>query len=547
MYIDTAKSKRGDKTYTRYLLRDSYREDNKVKHRTIANLGQCSKEEIAAMQLALKHKGDLTTLTAIGQFQLKQGSRFGAVWTLKQVADRLGLTEALGQDYQGTLALWQVFARIIDQGSRLSAMRLAESHAVSEVLGLDNLKKDHLYNNLTWLSDKQESIEKKLWQIRLSKQITTPELFLYDVTSSYLEGDKNDLAAYGYNRDGKKSKKQIVIGLLTDANGTPVAVRVFEGNTSDTKTVSEQVRTLAENFNIKEVTLVGDRGMLKMPQIDALPDGFRYITAIAKPQMRTMLQDNVIQPSLFDEKLHEVISDGIRYLVRRNPVRTEEIRTGRKQKFDAVCKKSAELTSYLTKHPKAKLETAKKCIQAKINKLKIQTFVNITVDDKNRTISVIQNEQSLKDIEFLDGVYIIKTDVPKDTAAAQTIHDRYKDLSKVEWAFRTMKTGYLEVRPVYVRRDPKTRGHVFLVMLAYLIVQELEKCWKESNMTLQESIDELGAISLIYMMSSKTMCIKIPEPSKLALPLFTSANLVLPKICLQAKRVVPTKQLCAEA
>jgi transposase len=543
MYIDTAQSTRGDKTYVRYLLRDSYREDNKVKHRTIANLGQCNKEEIAAMKLAFKHKGDLTALGSIGQIQLKQGSRFGAVWALKQVADRLGLTQALGQDYNGTLALWQVFARIINQGSRLSAMRLAQSHAVSEVLGLDNLKKDHLYQNLTWLSENQESIEKKIWQIRCDKQTTTSELFLYDVTSSYLEGEKNDLAAYGYNRDGKKSKKQIVIGLLTDAGGAPVAVRVFEGNTSDTKTVSEQTRTLAENFNIKEVTLVGDRGMLKTPQIEALPDGFRYITAIAKPQMRTMLQNEVIQPGLFDEKLHEVVSEGVRYLVRRNPIRTEEIRANRERKFDAVCKKSAALTLYLAKHPKAKLDTAKKHIQSKIDKLKIQTFVEVVVDEKTKTISVTKNEESLKDVAFLDGVYIIKTDVPQDKASAQTIHDRYKDLSKVESAFRTMKTGHLETRPIYVRKDPRTRGHVFVVMLAYLIVQELERCWKESNMTLQEGIDELGAISLVYMMTSKTMYLKIPEPTQRAAPLFASANLILPQICLQAKRVVPTNKV----
>ena len=208
MYVDTSHSK----TYTRYLLRDSFRENGKVKHRTIANLSSCSEEEIAAIKLALKYKGDLAHLVNVKAIETKEGMRVGAVFSLKVIADRIGLTAALGNDEPARLALWQVLARLMDQGSRLSAVRLAESHAACDILGLDSFNEDHLYGNLAWLSERQEAIEKRLFRQRYGN--TPPQLFLYDVTSSYLEGVENILSAFGYNRDGKKGKKQLVIGLL---------------------------------------------------------------------------------------------------------------------------------------------------------------------------------------------------------------------------------------------------------------------------------------------------------------------------------------------
>jgi len=201
---------------------------------------------------------------------------------------------------------------MIDQGSRLSAVRLAESHALCEMLGIDKLDEDDLYANLAWLAEQQEEIEKALFAVRFPN--TTPSLFLYDVTSAYLEGVCNELGAFGYNRDRKKGKLQIVVGLLTGPDGLPVAVRVFEGNTNDTKTVSEQVRLVADSFGVKEVTLVGDRGMLKGPQIEALPDDFRYITAITKPQIAKLLSKGMLQMELFSEGVCEVTVDDVRYV-----------------------------------------------------------------------------------------------------------------------------------------------------------------------------------------------------------------------------------------
>ena len=192
MYVDTSKTRNGNKVYTRNLLRTSYRENGKVKHKTLLNLSICSQKEIAAIRLALKHKGNLTALASIKDIETVLGKSVGAVWAMKQIAERVQVSKALGCSKEAKMALLQVVARVVDQGSRLSAVRFAKRHAVCEILGINKLDEDDLYENLAWLACKQEAIEKKLFNNRYPGK--TPTLFLYDVTSSYLEGDKNELA-----------------------------------------------------------------------------------------------------------------------------------------------------------------------------------------------------------------------------------------------------------------------------------------------------------------------------------------------------------------
>src|SRR5262247_3156624 len=283
MYIDTSHITRGGKTYTRHLLRESYRANGKVLHRTIANLSQCSAAEIEAIRLARRHKQDLENLgTVQDAVTLKQGLSFGAVWTVYHVARRLGIEKALGTTREGKLALWQVVARGLDQGSRRSAVRLAMSHAACDLLGLAAFDEDALYENLDWLAGAQAAIEDRLFAQRTK---TTPvRLFLYDVTSSYVEGTHNALAAFGYNRDGKKGKRQIVIGLLCDEDGQPVSIEVFPGNTQDPQTFATQINKVKARFGVQAITFVGDRGMIKGQQIEDLAQqGCHYITAITKP------------------------------------------------------------------------------------------------------------------------------------------------------------------------------------------------------------------------------------------------------------------------
>src|SRR5437764_1201012 len=309
MYIDTSHITRGGKTYTRHLLRESYRAHGKVLHRTIANVSHCSEAEIAAMRLALRHKEDLEHLGTIQDaITLKQGVSFGAVWTVYHIARRLGIDKALGTTREGKLALWQVIARVIDQGSRLSAVRLAMAHAACDVLGLGPFDEDALYENLDWLAGAQASIEDRLYAQRTK---TNPiNLFLYDVTSSYVEGTHNALAAFGYNRDGKKGKMQIVLGLLCDEDGHPVSIEVFPGNTQDPQTFAAQINKVKARFGVHEITFVGDRGMIKGQQIEDLAQqGLHDITAITKPQIEKLLKTDLRPQQAKKELVHDRYKD----------------------------------------------------------------------------------------------------------------------------------------------------------------------------------------------------------------------------------------------
>jgi hypothetical protein len=264
MFVDSSTTRLNGKAYPRHLLRESYREAGKVKHRTIANLSHCKAEEVEAIRLALRHKADLAGMVAAAAeraLELVQGPSVGAVWLLSQLARDLGIVAALGSDRQGKLSLWQVIARVLDQGSRLSAVRLAGGHAAGVALGMISFDEDDLYANLDWLAQHQADIETRLFAQR--KPASAPDVFLYDVTSTYLEGEQNAFAAFGYNRDRKSGKRQIVIGLLCDADGRPLSIELFAGNTSDVRTFSSQLSKAAARFGAERVTFVGDRGMIK--------------------------------------------------------------------------------------------------------------------------------------------------------------------------------------------------------------------------------------------------------------------------------------------
>lgn len=338
MFIGDSTSTRHGKTYRRVRLRNSYRINGQVRHDTLANLSQCSDAEIEALKLALKHKGRLVELRTLHDpLGAHQGLAVGAVWVLNQLAKRLGITPALGHSRMAALVHWPVFATVIEPGSRLSAVRLAQRHAVCDILQLDSFNEEDLYQAMDWLAERQSTIEQALFSHRSQAQGQPPALYLYDVTSSYLEGEHHELADYGYNRDGKKGKKQIVIGLLTDEQGWPVTVEVFAGNTQDSTAVKSQIDKLAQRFGVKNVTFVGDRGMLKSLQISDLnASDFHYITAITKPQIEALIRSELLQWSLFDEQLVEVIDDNIRYILHRNPMRAQELATTRHSKLQRL-------------------------------------------------------------------------------------------------------------------------------------------------------------------------------------------------------------------
>ena len=531
MYLDISTLQRNGRTYQRVLLRESYRQNGKVKKRTIANLSACSHEEIEAIQLALRHKHDLAQLGSVEQdLMVQQGPSVGAVWLVYQVARRLGIASALGNSREGKLALWQVIARTIDQGSRLSAVRLAGHHAACDVLDLGPFHEEHLYANLDWLKAHQVEIENKLFRKVSAGQRT--ELFLYDVTSSYLEGEKNQLAAFGYNRDGKKGKRQIVIGLLCEREGTPLSIEVFKGNTQDTQSFASQVSKVAERFGGGAVTFVGDRGMIKGPQIEQLKayedHEFHYITAITKPQIEKLLAQGDIQIGLFDQALAEVqVEEDLRYVLRRNPSRAEEIKRTREDKYQALRRSVDEQNRYLHEHPRATLEVARRKIEHKSQKLKIDNWV--VVSSEQRTISLSKDHEKLQEIAKLDGCYAIRTDLSTAAACKELVHQRYKDLALVEWAFRTSKTVQLEMRPIHVRLADRTRAHAFVVMMAYRIVKELASCWRSIELTVEEGLKELDALCVTEVsIPGQGSYHRIPEPRDLSRQLLETAQVKLP-------------------
>lgn len=471
MYLQSNVKKVGSKTYRSLLLVENYREGSNVKHKTLANLSSWPPTLVDGLRALIKGE----SVTRIDELPWKSGKNFGGLFVLKELARELFIETILGPSRKGLLAMMLVLGRILTQGSRRHLTFWREGQAIEEVLGLKSFDEDDLYETLDWLEKNQAKLEDRWFRLRFGDQKV--DLFLYDVTSSYLEGQQNELADYGYNRDGKKGKKQIVIGLLTDKSGHPIAVEVFRGNTSDVTTVPSQIQKMAERFGAGEVTFVGDRGMIKKIPIESLEQhGWHYITAITKPQIESLIAKNVFQLGLFEEALVEVTHDKIRYFLRRNPQRVEEIRENRTEKMQKVKALCEKLCKKLREKPKASLESALKELNHKISQLKLKDILLAAAE--GRALVLTTDEAALQEASRLDGCYAIKTDLSSERITAEQAHSAYKDLSEVEWAFRTMKTGLLEMRPLHHRKATRTRGCAFVAMLAYAITQAL---WEKTS------------------------------------------------------------------
>jgi hypothetical protein len=388
----------------------------------------------------------------------------------------------------------------------LSAVRWAGQHAVGDLLGIDGFDEDDLYAALDWLADQQERIEQALYQAHVKRHGRPPALVLYDVTSSYFEGECNELGQYGYNRDGKKGKRQIVIGLLTAEDGDPLAVRVFEGHTADPSTVAEQIRLLKEQFGITEVVMVGDRGMIKAKGKAALSaEGFRYITALTDAQVRTLLQQGVLQPDLFDTHWCEAEHGDKRLVVRRND--TVRVREGRRRedKLRQLQEKVNERNAFVAKSKRASAEKGLTTLQFWVKSHKLGKFVTLALEA--RAIVCTVDEEAKAEDALLDGCYILETDVPKGLMDAATVDGRYRDLQKVERNFRTVKTTFLDLRPIFVRKANRTKAHVFVAMLALKITRQFEDGLRKAfgavgedgdAITPDDALVALGRLTYLY-------------------------------------------------
>ncbi len=531
MYVATVPNR---KSPPAFLLRESFRQDGKVKNRTLANLSHWTPARIEALRRALRgdfdHLGDLSPTC---------GPVFGLLYALKQIADELGLTSALGRSRLAKLSLFLVCARLAHQGSRLSAVRWAEDQAVAEALGLGVFDEDDLYAALDDLCARQESIEQALYRHYLRDHGAPPTLLLYDVTSSYLEGEHNDLGQYGYGRDGKPGKLQIVIGLLADSEGEPLAVRVFSGNTGDPATVPEQIRIIKEKFGVEELVFVGDRGMVKSKGKQALQEaGLHYISALTDPQIRRLLQTGTLQMNLFSEEICEVEADGVRYVLRKNEAEAAREQHRLDDKLRRLTQQVEERNQQVKTSQRCQPEAGRRRLQRWADRHKLTALVTLRLED--RMLVMEQSEQAIDQALQLAGCYVVVTDVAPSRFNTQTVHDSYMNLQNVERDFRRMKTGLLEIRPLFVRKESRTRGHVFCCLLALKLSREIERRLRAAYgttdadpaaITVPDAMAALGRLCLLhYQVDEKTTVTRLPKPDARQVNILNALGVTLPKM-----------------
>jgi len=455
------------------LLRESYRDGDKVKNRTIANLSKWPAEKIAALRAVLR--GDELVPAGEGLEIVRavpHGHVLAALGTLK----RIGLDRLLpaGPKRQRNLALALIVGRLLDPGSKLSTARALDaataSHSLGAVLGLGAVSVNEVYDALDWLLAQQSRIEKALAR----RHLEDGTLVLYDLTSTYLEGRCCPLARHGYSRDHRADKLQIVFGLLCSQQGCPVAVEVFAGNVGDPSTLKAQIDKLKRRFGLCRIVLVGDRGMITQARLreDVAPAGLDWITALRAPQIQALAADDgPLQLSLFDERdLAEIESPdfpGERLVVCRNPELAAERHRKRNELLDATERDLAAIKARVVRarRPLTGAAAIGRAVGAVLNRRKVGKHFQIAITDSDLTVT--RDEAAIAAEARLDGIYVIRTSLPVDALDAPATVRAYKSLAGVERAFRSIKTVDLEVRPIYHWTEDRVRAHVFLCILSY--------------------------------------------------------------------------------
>ena len=462
-------------TYHTHLLRRTFRHDGKVKHETLGNISHLPDHIIDLVRRALKGEALVNPEAA---FTCLRSYPHGHVAAVLGSLKQLGLHTLIARpaSRRRDLVVAMIVARVIDARSKLATARaLNPESAVStlgQILGLEAVDENELYAAMDWLIRRQRGIEQRLARRHLSDNT----LMLYDLTSSYFEGHTCPLARRGHSRDGKRGTLQIVFGLLCTADGCPIAVEVFEGSTGDPKTVAAQVDKIRNRFGLQRVVLVGDRGMLTGARIrEDLKgvDGLRWITTLRAPTIRKLIKAGQVAQTMFDERdLAEISSPefpGERLIVCRNPVLAEQRWRKRQELLAATEVKLAAIVK-ATQRAKEPLRGAADIgvrVGKVINQHKVgKHFLTTIADD---SFSFARDLEKIAAEEELDGLYIVRSNVEPELFDAEQTVQAYKDLAKVERAFRSMKTVDLKVRPIYHRRADRVRAHVLLCMLAYYL------------------------------------------------------------------------------
>lgn len=474
VHVATTRRKYKGRVYETHLLRRSYREDGKVKHETLGNLSHLPAHAVEAVRRSLRGE---PLVAADEAFEIVRSLPHGHVAATLATLRKLGVDKLLGSRRcrERDLVTAMIVARIVEPCSKLATGRAVHrdtAHStLGELLGVEDAEADELYAAMDWLLPRQGRIEAALAERHLHGT-----LVLYDVTSTYFEGRSCPLARLGHSRDGKRGKLQIVIGLLCDPEGRPVAVEVFDGNTGDPTTLGPQIEKLRHRFGIERVVLVGDRGLLTSARIREelrADEGLSWISALRGPAIAKLAREGAIERSLFDERdLAEITSPdypGERLIVCRNPLLADERARKREELLAATEKELAKIAAATRREHRPLRGAAKIGVRVGrvANKYKVAKHFETTITDDSFTYT--RNEEQIRAESALDGLYVIRTDVPVEQMSAEQTVRNYKSLSVVERAFRSIKTIDLKVRPIHHRKPDRVRAHVFLCMLAYYV------------------------------------------------------------------------------
>jgi len=472
MYIDIVPNRNSPPAV---LLRESSRVGQKIIKRTLSNLSDWPPAQVDALRRILKGESLVSFSDALQiERSLPHGHVAAALGTVRRIGLESDLARSAAPERDLVCAL--IVARILHPASKLATARGLHEQTASSSLGMlrgwNPVDEDHLYAAMDWLLSRQARIEDKL----AARHLEEGTVVLYDVTSTYFEGRRCPLARYGHSRDERPGNLQIVFGLLTNHQGCPVAVEVFEGNTGDPKTVAAQIGKLRQRFRLQQVVMVGDRGMLTSARIREdleTEEGVRWITALRAPQIQQLVADGKLQLSLFDQQdlaeIQHPAYPGERLIACRNPLLAEERQRKREELLRAT-EKQLEKIRAATQRKRRPLR-GKKEIGLAVGKVlghyKMGKHLQLTIEedrfDGQRKLASIEREASL------DGIYVIRASVSASHLTSQQVVATYKSLSTVERAFRSMKSVDLKVRPIYHHQAERVKAHVFLCMLAYYV------------------------------------------------------------------------------
>ena len=464
-------------------IRNSYRENGKIMHQTVARINGLNMAQLRGMKAAF----DGNSFT-IDDITLSDGREYGASALLFLLAKKIGLDSTLYSRNEPWVrcALAMIIGRIVYQGSKLALSRVPDISCLWELCGVSKAEIDvdeHCYDAMDELLARQDLIQKKL----VEKNLADGSVILYDITSSYFEGEYEDseIAAFGYNRDKKRGKKQITIALVCTKKGCPVAVEVLAGNTTDCTTVQSKITQIKDTYNVSNFIFVGDRGMLTQKNIEACKD-ISNITALTHSAIKNLCEEKDVQPSLFDEDTGTEITlpeePKVRYILRKNPLRGA---SEQKTRLSLVQKTEDRLGEIAI--PKRKVDDKTLAVRAAkvFYKYKTEKYFSWAIEGGRIVYS--RKTEVIEDEEKYDGLYVIRSNVPSEILNTLEIVEAYKSLINVEQAFRNMKTVQLEIRPMYHKTDDRIKAHVFICMLSYYLLWHMNTAlsgfYKENTKT----------------------------------------------------------------